>query len=283
MFEEQNDGKGKVRHYCVTFWTKPELLEDYHDCVRYAIYGEEICPETKSLHWQSYIELKNPQRGSYIAKIYNDKKIKFFVRKGSRDQARTYCQKDDRYEEIGVWIKGQGHRSDLSTVVEELKEGKSLKEVMLDHPKTYCQFRNGLKDISAAIIKDNIPKFRDVRVTLVTGPTGCGKTRLAMSDATYKIQGHQMNWWQDYDGDKVICIDEYNNNVSIDELLALLDGYILRLNVKGSHTYAHWDKVYITTNLTIDQLHEKAKSAHRQALFRRITEIVNFWDEEVQG
>ena len=100
-----------------------------------------------------------------------------------------------------------------------------------------------------------------------------------MEEAEYRIQGTQLSWWQDYDGEKCICIDEYNNDVPIGEMLNLLDGYQLRLNVKGSHTYANWTKVYITTNLKLDELHANAKQAHRDALFRRITTIIDTWED----
>ena len=63
-------------------------------------------------------------------------------------------------------------------------------------------------------------------------------------------------------------------------MLALLDGYQVRLNQKGTHSYANWNKVFITTNLKPDELHSEAKPAHRDALFRRITIVVNYWEGE---
>lgn len=272
------------RHFCITFWKKPIITSEI---VRYGIFGEEICPDTKKVHWQSYVEFTKPQRISAIRKHFNgDKEIKAFIRKGTREQARDYCKKDNKYFEYGKWIKGQGHRTDLETIVEEIKNGKKLSDVMIESPKTYCQYRNGLKDIASTVTKSNTKKFRKLEVELITGPTGTGKTRKAMETSEYRIQGTQLAWWQDYDGEKTICIDEYNNDVSITELLNLLDGYQLRLNVKGTHTYANWTKVFITTNLKIDEIHPNAKEAHRKALFRRITTITNLWDncnEEVQG
>jgi len=266
------------RHYCLTFFKKPK--EELPKDIRYAIYGKEICPETKTIHWQSYIEGKKPLRMAAIKKLYEDDTVHIEPRKGTRDQAREYCQKDKDFIEMGKWIKGQGHRTDLDNVVEQLKNGKKLKEIMTEQPKTYCQFRNGLKDIAAEISYKNIPNWRNVETILICGPTGCGKTRQAMEHATYKIQGTGLNWWQDYDGDENILIDEYDNDIRITELLALLDGYKLRLNVKGSHTYANWRKVYITTNLRPEQIHPNAKQAHKDALMRRITQIINLWPEE---
>jgi len=267
------------RHYAITFWTKPE--NTLPKGVRYAIYGEEICPETKTEHWQSYIELESPMRLAGVKKLYKDNTLHAEARKGTRDEARTYCMKDNKFEEFGSWIKGQGHRTDLENIVNKLKEGSKLSEIMLEQPETYCRYRNGLKDVAAAVTKLNTKAFRKLEVILIAGPTGNGKTKLAMEEAEYRIQGDQLNWWQDYDGEKIICIDEYDNDLKITGLLNLLDGYQLRLNVKGSHTYANWNKVYITTNLTVDQLHANAKPAHRAALFRRITTIDNQWPDDV--
>lgn len=267
-----------TRHNMITFWTKPII--SMPEKVRYAVFGEEICPETKNTHWQGYVEFYKPQRASTTYKIFSgDKKIKVIPRRGTREQARDYCMKDGKYEEVGEWTQGQGQRTDLEGIVKELIEDKTLSEVMLDNPSVYCRYRNGLKDISASVIKTNTKEFRKIEVILIIGPTGCGKTRRAMEESEYRIQGHNLGWWQDYDQEKVICIDEYNNDINITETLSLLDGYQLRLNIKGSHTYANWNKVFITSNLTIDEIHSNAKPAHRDALFRRITQIINFWDE----
>jgi len=206
-------------------------------------------------------------------------------RNGTRDQARNYCRDVNKagptesWEEVGEWISGQGYRSDLNDVVTELKKGVPLSEIMMEHPNIYCQYRNGLKDIAAQCIKKNTEEFRQVEIVFLTGPTGCGKTRLAMEQAKYKIQGGQLAWWQDYEQEDVICIDEYSNDIKCSDLLALLDGYQLRLNVKGSHTYANWTKVFITSNLRVEQLHPNAEEVHRDALMRRITTVRSWWDE----
>lgn len=272
----------KQRHYCLTFFKKPkmELLEGF----RYVIIGEEIAPGTGKLHWQAYVELYNSQRWSFIKKSYEDKTIHIEGRFGTRIQARDYCKKDNKFIELGKWITGQGHRSDLEEIARTLTSGEAtIQEVMEHAPRTYCQYRNGLNDLAAFGTKKKTKKFRKLEVTLLTGPTGCGKTRHAMKKATYRIQGTQLAWWQDYAGEDVICIDEYNNDVGITEMLNLLDGYQLRLNVKGKHTYANWTKVYITTNLKPEELHANAKKAHRDALFRRITRVKSLWNKEVQG
>lgn len=271
----------KPRRFCLTIWNDPK--GKIPDGVRYAIYGREICPDTGRLHWQSYIELYKPQRFSWIKRRYGDDTMHIEESWGTRDEARDYCMKDKEFIEVGNWISGQGYRSDLQEVCDLLKNGTKLTEIIENVPRVYCQYRNGLKDIAAHYTQKQIPKWRPVEVILLTGPTRCGKTRMAMEEADYKIQGSEMQWWDGYDGEETILIDEYNNNVEIDKMLAFLEGYKKRLGVKGGHCWAQWNKIYITTNLRIDQLHANAKSAHREALFARFSKIVDFWDMGPSG
>ncbi len=269
----------RARGWCATFFTEPSDMQP--NKLRYGIYGEEVCPRTKKKHWQSYLEFNAPQTMAAIKKMFSDPSIHLEQRKGTRDQARDYCMKDGSFIETGTWISGQGARTDLTPIIDALKEGESIEDVMLDNPEVYCRYRNGLNDIAAVVQQKNIEAWRVIKITLHCGPTNTGKTRDAMKEATFKVQGCGLKWFNGYKGDKAILIDEYNNDVKIGYLLTLLDGYMCRLEIKGSHTYANWDRVFITTNLRPQQLHANARPAHRAALFRRILQnggsIINDW------
>lgn len=270
----------QARKWCATFFIEPPEKEPEH--VRYAIYGKERCPDTHKIHWQSYIEFDKRMTMFGVKKLYKDKTVHLEIANGTREQARVYCKKDDEWTEHGDWeVGGQGSRTDIAEFVGQLKEGKSLKEVAMENPVRYCSNRNGLRDFAAWILKDNIPKWRSIDVHLFHGSTGTGKTRTAMeSDDVFKVSFNSgPEWWCGYEGEKTICIDDYNNDMKINRLLVLLDGTIVKLPVKGSHTYAQWTTVYITTNLTLSEIHINAKDAHRRALFRRITHIRDF-DEQ---
>lgn len=283
FMDKEFDKNRKARHWCFTSYLNE--LETDEVSVRYLIYGREVCPKTGRKHLQGYAEFKNPIRMAAAQKAIGDEVCHMGIRWSTRDKAREYCMKDKNFSEFGQWISGQGHRSDLDEVVESMRNGKRLTEIIYDDPKTYCHYRNGLRDVQAIVDKKTAKEFRKVEVIVLSGPTGCGKTRQAMEEATYKVEGWNMKWWDGYDGDKVICIDEYNNDENITKMLNILDGYTLRLDVKGTSTYALWDKVYITTNLKREQLHPNCKPAHKEALNRRITKWIDLWgdrDEEVQ-
>jgi len=188
--------------------------------------------------------------------------------RGTEYDNQKYCTKDGKYQMRGKFIC-QGYRSDLEHVKKIIDSGKNMQQVANENFQLYIQYGRGLEKYKQMVDKVRSKQFRKVEVIVHSGRTGTGKTRDAMKQADYKINGPQLQWWDGYEGEKCICIDEYNNDVGITELLTLLDGYQLRLPIKGGFTYAQWDKVYITTNLV--RFHKNAKKEHREALRRRIT------------
>jgi len=246
--------------------------------VTYAIVGREV-GESGTPHLQGYVYFKNAKTlSSVIKKIKKagKKSAHVTIANGSASQNRTYCSKDEDFEEWGTLPK-QGKRSDLTDCKAILDAGGCLKDIADKHFGDYVRYGRGFKDYKALLDKERTKDFRAVEVIFITGPTGCGKTRLAMEEASFKIQGDQLRWWDGYEGDKCILIDEYANNVNITQLLSLLDGYQLRLDIKGGFTYAAWTKVFITSNLLV--LHDQARPEHREALERRITKTINHWPE----
>lgn len=275
--------KPNQRNWCFTDF---ELLDwasiyaQYEDIIRYVCWGKEICPKTKAEHLQGWIQFTSKKRMTAIKKVVQSKKLHLEPCFSGEAENDKYCRKDNNFECRGKYI-GQGARTDIEVAIKLIKAGKSMAEIADANPQLYIQYHNGLSKYKNLVDGQSRKKFRHVEVILLQGPTNCGKTRLAMESDPYKIQGCALQWWDGYDGEETILIDEYANDVKITELLGYLDGYHLRLPIKGGFVYANWSKVYITTNLEI--LHENAKDAHRAALDRRITTVKSWFKKVVQG
>lgn len=268
------------RNWCFTDFELIDfepIYNEYKDIIRYICWGKETCPKTQKLHHQGWIQFINKKTMGGVKRILKTKKIHLENCRGNEYDNTKYCKKDNNYKEFGKFIC-QGERTDLETIKKKIDEGASMKKIADDHFGDFIRYHKGFEKYKQLVERESYPKWRNIKVTLISGPTGCGKTKMAMKKAQYKIEGNSLNWWDGYEGQNTICIDEYNNDIPITKLLNLLDGYQLRLPIKGGFTYANWNKLYITTNLV--KLHENAKEEHINALNRRITKHINLWDKK---
>ncbi len=269
----------RSRNFCFTSFNLidlNEIFESQKDIIRYLCVGTETAPKTKKKHYQGWIQLINPKTIKTVQKILRMGKIHMEIMCGNEFSNDIYCQKDNIFKSWGKF-KTQGQRSDLESCKNMLDNGATMKDLADSHFQLYCQYGNRLEKYKNILSEQNATRFRKLEVILITGPTGVGKTRQAMEHTTYKICGSSLEWWDGYNNDNSILIDEYANDIKITTLLNILDGYKLRLPIKGGFTYANWNKVYITTNLKLNEIHANAKPAHLMALKRRITKVINLW------
>ncbi len=251
-------------------WSK---IYEQHEDVNYICWGTEICPETKRKHYQGWFQVINKKRFGGAKKVCQSKKMHIEACLGSEEQNDKYCQKDNVYTRLGEYTI-QGKRTDLDGLKKIIDDGGTLKDIAGENFQAFIQYNRGFQEYKKIVDKSRRKTFRNVKVIHIHGKTGTGKTKRAMahSDDTYKIQGNALKWWDGYDGEETIVIDEYDSQIPCTELLGILDGYQLRLPIKGSFTYANWKTVLITSNYK--RLHGSAKKMHRDALKRRITETI---------
>ncbi len=206
---------------------------------------------------------------------------------GTAEQSLVYCSKEDKKPLIWGTMPKQGKRTDLIKLKQDLDNVKlSTVQVWNANFSAMIKYHKGAAKYKMIKQAAQAGRWRRINVTLIMGPTGVGKTKMALYDKdlnlipdTYLIHGSDLGWWDGYERQSRLVIDEYANNIKITDLLSLLDGNKKRLNVKHSFGYAGWKTVVITTNLM--ELHEKAKPAHKDALQRRITRTINLWTTPV--
>lgn len=269
------------RSWCFTIFEYESLEIEFSDKIRYCVWQEEECPETKKKHIQGYLELNSPQRMSGVKKAINCKSAHLEKRRGTRDQARDYCMKSESQVqgpfEYGTWIKGQGHRTDLDDVGDMIKNEKKEVEIFEAHPTTYIKYSRGIKAARELIGCKTAPTWREMSVFVIIGMCGVGKTRGVVEkerDNLFIVDdpGGKELWWDGYNGEEAILIDDFNGWISYKLMLKILDGYKLRLPIKGGFTYARWTRVYITSNEMPNTWWIEGQS---EAFTRRVTEFID--------
>ncbi len=92
--------------------------------------------------------------------------------------------------------------------------------------------------------------FVEPRILVLIGPPGLGKSELAerlfTGDPYYKCCEHR--WWDLYNGERTIVLEDYNGQFMYSHLLKLLDGRMNVVETKGGFTALNNDIWVITSN-----------------------------------
>lgn len=264
----------RVRNVCFTSWsTKPlNELKDwkYNYIVASKEFGEnQIWDETKGFyeqnwHIQGYVEFKNPTLVKTIRKF--DKGIHLEIRKGTPLQASDYCKKEtkgilDSYaidkdisqeelEKLREWmtfedgeISTQGKRSDIDVLTDAIKDGKSMKEVAELNPALYVRSYKGLEAYQGL---QRVKRTTKPIVIWIYGLAGTGKTRYCVDKHPDHYLKDETKWWDGYDQQEAIIIDDFDGKWPFRNFLKLTDRYGIRAEFKGSYIPINSKFIYIT-------------------------------------
>ncbi|UUG66199.1 replication associated protein [Calfel virus LSF17_cyc102] len=242
---------------------------------KYGIFGKEVGEETHTPHLQGYINLRKPKRFKSI-KDGIGHRAHIEAARGSDRENRAYCSKGIDIFEHGE-IPKQGSRSDLHRVVESIKKKASKEYVAENHPIEYIKYGRGI-DNYIKVIKSIKQRDFKTEVHFYWGPTGTGKSKKANEEANkigtvyHKPRGE---WWDGYEQQDCVIMDDFYGWIPYDELLRLCDRYPYRVPVKGGYEIFNSKHIFITSNKPIDELY-KFNNFSPDPLKRRIEDIIEF-------
>lgn len=269
---------GKIRSVCFTLnnWTNVErehCIAFAHQC-SYFIVAEEV-GEQGTPHLQGYAEFTNPrstgEKWKNLKKNFGSERYHFEPRRGTAQQASDYCEyadypectvKNDPLYKFGE-ISQQGNRTDWHTAVSTLATN-TVVDVIQTQPQLLPSIR-ALERYKQLVIE---PIEREVRVIVLVGLPGTGKSRYCWENYPNLFSKPSGNWWDGYNGEETVLLDDFYGDIEYSELLKVLDRYKYRVPIKGAFIGARWTTVLITSNSPPQQWYADTK-----ALNRRITEI----------
>lgn len=260
-----------------------------HELVKACVWQKERGADGTE-HFQGYIELEQRLRMANVkSKISYLLRSHLELRRGSRQQARDYCVKEDTRIE-GPWAFGdicltgelhtnQGHRSDLDEMASLIRLGTKVEDMPEEFDRQLIRYSKGLKYLETIVSKKSVPTWRQVTVIALWGPTGTGKTRKAIElagDDYFMLckSNNKQLWFDGYVGQKTLVMDEFRASwCPFEVLLRILDGHPYFPEQKGGHVCAAWTKVIMTSNINPECWYNEIKITDQSPLFRRITEI----------
>lgn len=284
-----------------------------HEKIRYFVFAREKGDGTAenpegTVHIHCYVECSYPLHLSTAKRIFSEESIGVNAhlepRKESRGSCILYVKKegpfiDKAHTRIGNIHEG-GPRSESlptkkSTTDEKLREliamrenGASAEEMFNRHPSVYLRFRMSIEqyiqDKRTEHFKSN--RRTDLEVYYIYGEAGAGKTSYVMDkygDANvcrlsdYGRVGKPC--FDCYEGEDVLMFDEYDSDIAFGPFLQMIDVYKYDLSARYFNRTAAYTKVYIVSNLPIQQQYVRIQNEtpkRWEALLRRIKAIYFF-------
>lgn len=252
----------------------------------------EKAPSTGQLHLQMELQFGEITRKRDVRAFCAIVGLAGAHVEGAKDPnaLRDYCRKEDSRVagpwEGGVWSHraGQGRRTDMEAMVEEIKAGTGTWE-MVERTPALGRYTRNIKDLRTAYAESlHANQERDVVVTYIWGPSGSGKTHHVYSkhgkEHVFRVTPPNGNsdgvWFDGYDPrvHTVLLLDEFTGWIRYEAFKEYLDKWPCRLPIKGSFMWAAWDYVYMCSVRHPDMLY--ANLTDRSELLRRIHTYINY-------
>lgn len=253
----------------------------------YGVYQIEKCPNTGKEHIQGYFVFSKRKRLSSIKKLLGDNTIHLEQRKGSHQQAKDYCTKDEsrlhgpyEYGDDKDLVKSKKRK--FEDIRDKIKSGASELDIADEYFGLWVRY---YKAFSAYRMLVSKPRDFETEVRVYWGKAGVGKSRRATYEAgPNAYRKPRGKWWDGYDGESNVIFDDFYGWIELDELLRICDRYAHRVPVKGGYVNFRPRLIIFTSN--VDPLswykEDVLKGDIRDAFLRRfkvVEEMTEPWVE----
>lgn len=246
----------RARRWCFTLNNPVTTELAFPDKVKYAIYQLEQ-GESGTPHLQGYLEADTTVSLPWLKNSISPR-AHWEPARGSQQSNVDYCSKEQGRLE-GPWTFGkksaQGQRSDLAQACDLVLQHGGLLRAMEECPTTVARYGRGLQLVDALNKgkKRNREGFIKPTIEVRFGDSGVGKTRYFFDNypGMYVNTTHAEPgtlWFDGYDGEDEILFDDFNGGIPFRQFLRLLDGYPMRVQIKGTFAYVLATRVFITSN-----------------------------------
>lgn len=267
---------GRYRNWVFT-WNNPEA-DDYQTILnlktRYCIFQKEV-GESGTPHYQGTLCFGELLRFKSMKKLLPKC---HFEPCADLEASINYCKKPEGRVD-GPWETGckpsQGARNDIKKVADMAKAGKSIKEIATEEPVIFIKFHKGIEKLREVFA---LERNWAMEVNVYTGTTGTGKTKMAFEKCKNPYMKPQGDWWDGYDGHEDVIIDDFTCDMPIAFLLKVLDRYPMHVPIKGGFRSLVAKRIFLTSNIPLEEWYTGARQEHRDALRRRITDYKKFSD-----
>jgi len=241
----------------------------------FAVVGREVGAQGTP-HLQGYVNLRREKKRTLHAL-----KKELWGKRAHLERARSTDTDNNKYcgKEKDVWTHGtpvrQGQRSDLDEVRVRLDGPDSMKSIARDHISTWMRYGRMMEAYRALPETETKRDFK-THVIVLIGGTGTGKTRYCTERAASigggLFERMRGDYWDGYNGQRCVIIDDFYGWIKYDEMLRLCDRYGMRVHRKGSMVVFNSTHIFITSNRPVEHWYSFVGYTGKE-LLRRVDEL----------
>lgn len=265
--------KSSYRRLVITInnWTQQDLFAFKYLARKavYAIAGAEV-GEKGTPHIQGFIHLPNAKKGQEWKKQLP--RAHFIPANGSDHSNKEYCGKEENILFETGEPSSQGSRTDIKEITDLIKNGEiTMDDIMWDYPDMYLRYHKAFEKMFNSKMK---PRTAEPEVYWFWGKAGKGKTRRAVErhlDSHY-IKDNTI-WWDGYNQQEAIIIDDFEDDIPFRVLLRMLDRYQYQGQIKGGYVQVNSKYIYITSEFPPEYFYGSSDNRLKQVM-RRLTSVL---------
>ena len=226
--------------------------------------------ESGTPHLQGYCLFPTNRRLAALRRLAP--KAHWEPRRGSHEQARDYCRKEEGRVD-GPWEQGEqpapGKRNDLTLAMADVKAGMSERDIAEKYGGTWARNYNALQRYRNLVTNHRTWK---TEVTVLYGAAGTGKSRYAYQNHPEAYPFRAGDYWCGYDGHADVVIDDFTAGcMRYGHALHVFDRYPLIVDVKHGSGPFLAKRIVITSNTPP---HLWYPNCPPDALLRRLDNII---------
>lgn len=262
----------------------PEEELDY----RYLVYQLEL---GTNLHYQGYVQFAQQQRKQTLVNKYPA--YQWIPAEGNWEQNLHYCSKptlgcscviclkelEKKTKLDGPWIYGApsycGKRNDLLRIQKKVDDKVPLEIIWKEDFELMCRNHKSVEAYKFITQKHRPSVVPEV--VLLYGSTGAGKSHRAQEMYPNAFWLSDGKWWDGYEDQEEVVIDDFYGWIPYHQLLRILDKYPYSVQVKQGTRKLQATKFVITSNNTPDKWYDYGKiKGDVETINRRITQVIEF-------